>query len=103
MKMHIKINPKNCHTRVRILKDGFKLLDLDNGEKTVELYAGISYQFQWFVIAGQNASVKAEARMEPANTGFPDWVIDKKSGSAPGDLPPAGQSDVLVFSFTLTP
>jgi hypothetical protein len=94
MDMHIKTVAEGCHVMVNIKVQGQILLSLtDNDEGNVNLFSGITYRFEWFVITGKDAHVKIEATVTPDNDGFPPLILEKNY--------PPGVQDGNVFLFTL--
>lgn len=94
MNINIKTIAEGCHVSVNIKVQGQTLLNLtDTGEGSVNLFSGITYRFEWFVITGDEAHIKIEAFVFPENDGFPPLTIEK-------DYPP-GVQDGNVFLFKL--
>ena len=94
MKLHIKTTAEGCHVTVNIKVQGQSLLMLsDNDEKTIDLFPGITYRFEWFVFTAKEAHARIQAIIEPDNGGFLPLDIDKNY--------PAGVQDGNVFLFTL--
>lgn len=94
--MDININTlaEGCHVTVNIKVQGHSLLNLtDNDEGSVNVFSGITYRFEWFVISAKDAHIKIEAGVTPDNEGFFPLTIEK-------DYPP-GVQDGNVFLFTL--
>jgi len=94
MNIQIKTLAEGCHVSVNIKVQGQTLLRLtDNDEGSINLFTGISYRFEWFVITAKEAHIKIEAVVTPANEGFLPMTIEKDY--------PAGVQDGNVFLFTL--
>ena len=94
MNINIKTLADGCHISVNIKVQGQTLLRLtDNDEGSLNLFSGISYRFEWFVITAKDAHIKIEAAVTPKNDGFPPLLIEKDY--------PAGVQDGNVFIFTL--
>jgi len=95
MTLQIKTTAQGCHVAVNIKVNGHTILTLtDNNEKSVHLQPGLTYRFEWFVIAGQNeAQANIQALVIPANVGFPPLNIVKQYN--------AGEQDGNVFLFSL--
>jgi hypothetical protein len=94
MKMHIKTTAQGCHVTVSIKIDGQTLLNLlDNDERELDLFPGLTYRFEWFVITSQDAHASVEAVVTPASSGFHPLNIQKDY--------PAGVKDGNLFLFTL--
>jgi hypothetical protein len=94
MNINIKTLAQGCHVTVNIKVQGQSLLNLtDNSEGSVNLFLGITYRFEWFVITGKDAHIKIEAFVSPENEGFHPLTIEKNY--------PAGVQDGNVFLFTL--
>lgn len=94
MNINIKILAQGCHVSVNIKVQGQTLLSLtDNDEGSINLFSGISYRFEWFVITAKDAHIKIEAAVTPDNEGFLPLTIEKDY--------PAGVQDGNVFLFTL--
>ena len=94
MNIHIKTLAEGCHVTVNIKVQGQTLLNLtDNDDETLNLFSGIAYRFEWFVITAKDAHVKIEATVTPDNDGFHPLTIEKNY--------PGGVQDGNVFLFTL--
>ena len=94
MEINIKTLAEGCHVTVNIKVQGQTLLNLtDNDEGSLNLFSGITYRFEWFVITAKDAHIKIEAVVTPENDGFRPLTIEK-------DYPP-GVQDGNVFLFTL--
>lgn len=94
MNISIKTHAEGCHISVNIKVQGQTLLRLtDNDEGSINLFTGIAYRFEWFVITAKDAHIKIEADVTPKNDGFPPLLIEKDY--------PAGVQDGNVFLFTL--
>ena len=94
MNINIKTVAEGCHVSVNIKIQGQTLLNMtDNDEGSVNLFAGITYRFEWFVITALEAHLKIEAFVIPENDGFLPLTIEKNY--------PPGIQDGNVFLFTL--
>ena len=94
MNINIKTLADGCHVSVNIKVQRQTLLHLpDNDEGSINLFSGISYRFEWFVITAKEAHIKIEAVVIPDNEGFPPLTIEKDY--------PAGVQDGNVFLFKL--
>lgn len=94
MDINIKTEAEGCHVSVNIKVLGQTLLTLtDNDQGSVNLFPGITYRFEWFVITAHNAHIKIDAVVSPNNDGFLPLAIEK---DYPGQV-----QDGNVFLFTL--
>lgn len=95
MIFNIKTTAQGCHIAVNIKVNGHAILSLtDNDERSVHLQSGLTYRFEWFVIAGKDgAKALIEAFITPNNQGFLPLEIAKEYN--------AGDQDGNVFLFTL--
>jgi hypothetical protein len=94
MEINIKTLAEGCHVTVNIKVQAQTLLNLtDNDEGSLNLFSGITYRFEWFVITAKDAHIKIEAVVTPGNDGFRPLIIEKNY--------PPGVQDGNVFLFTL--
>lgn len=95
MNMNIRTTAEGCHVSVSIKIQNQTLLTVgDNTDANIELLAGITYRFEWFVFTAGDAHARVQVNVSPDNPGFPPLDIDKTY--------PGGAMDGNVFLFTLS-
>ena len=71
MNINIKTHAEGCHISVNIKVQGQTLLRLtDNDEGSINLFSGISYRFEWFVITAKEAHILNRNTMNRNSNNF---------------------------------